>query len=107
MTFEHFIHTEAAVGSEVEIAVPDDERPTDQSQDADERVLQQIEPGSTLVKFDPSVPNGMRGRVVRASYCGWLKVDLAELGQVDVPGWWLRPAGEPAGRTLATHAPVV
>lgn len=87
--WEDFIHSEAALGAVVRIEIPAAEQFTWPMATAIEKELQRIATGSHVVQFDPQIdwPTGV---VVGTSYCGWLKVEIADHGVIDVPGRYLK-----------------
>ena len=89
--WEAFIHGGQTVGCRVRIVVPAGDREQWPVPDAVVSALQDIEPGSSVIQFDASIPDGTVGTVVEISYCGWLHVEIADHGVIPVPGWYLQP----------------
>ena len=90
--WEDFIHSSAAVGTQCRIRVSAAERATWPMLKSFEKALQKLEPGSNVVQlFDASVPDGAVATVLEASYCGWLKIEVADYGVLMAPGLYLKP----------------
>lgn len=83
--WEDFIHSEHAVGTRVRVEVPPRERATWPALPI--KGLRGL-----IVQFDPSIPEMATGVVTGVSNCGWLKVEIPDIGEMDIPGWYLTEA---------------